>query len=210
MEYVDHDLLGLLKSSRMGFSNWLSIDAIRWIMYQLFSSLAYLHRNNVIHRDIKPANLLITSQCDLRLADFGLSRRIGNPLITKYTSRVITLWYRPPELILGSTFYGPEVDIWSAGCILVELLTGTTLFPNYNNNEYYQLQLIFSRCGYPDDPLLLNLMKWVTIFIHSIIGKVTSYSMNHSRGHYPGVFKRLLTRSRTNSILRFQTRLWIL
>lgn len=155
MEYVDHDLLGLQKSCRMGYSNWLSIDAVRWFAYQLFSVLAYLHSRNIIHRDIKSANLLISSTGDLKLADFGLSRRISNPLITEFTNRVITLWYRPPELILGATRYGPEVDIWSAGCILGELLTGAILFPNYNDNEFFQLDLIFRRCGYPDDPALL-------------------------------------------------------
>ena len=139
MEYIEHDLLGLQKSSRMGYSSWLSIDAIRWLMYQLFSVLAYLHANNIIHRDIKSANMLVTSTGDRKLADFGLSRRISNPLVVEYTNRVITLWYRPPELILGATQYGPEVDIWSAGCILGELLTGMTLFPNYNDNEFYQL-----------------------------------------------------------------------
>ena len=155
MEYVDHDLLGLQKSCRMGYSNWLSIDAVRWFAYQLFSVLAYLHSRNIIHRDIKSANLLISSTGDLKLADFGLSRRISNPLITEFTNRVITLWYRPPELILGATRYGPEVDIWSAGCILGELLTGAILFPNYNDNEFFQLDLIFRRCGYPEDPALL-------------------------------------------------------
>ena len=155
MEYIEHDLLGLQKSSRMGYSSWLSIDAIRWLMYQLFSVLAYLHANYIIHRDIKSANMLVTSTGDLKLADFGLSRRISNPLMVEYTNRVITLWYRPPELILGATQYGPEVDIWSAGCILGELLTGMTLFPNYNDNEFYQLDLIFRRCGYPEDPSLL-------------------------------------------------------
>lgn len=155
MEYVDHDLLGLQKSCRMGYSNWLSIDAVRWFAYQLFSVLAYLHSRNIIHRDIKSANLLISSTGDLKLADFGLSRRISNPLITEFTNRVITLWYRPPELILGATRYGPEVDIWSSGCILGELLTGAILFPNYNDNEFFQLDLIFRRCGYPDDPALL-------------------------------------------------------
>lgn len=172
MEYIENDMLGLLKSARMGYSNWLSIDAIRWISYQLFSALSYLHSHNIIHRDLKPANLLITSNCDLKLADFGLSRQIGNVLVSNYTNRVITLWYRPPELILGATHYGPEVDIWSAGCILGELLSGSSLFPNYNNdNEFSQLQLIFRSCGYPDDPTLLDLIKYLLV-IHYIVERM--------------------------------------
>ena len=156
-EYVDHDLLGIQKASQMGYSSWLSFEAIRWITYQLFTVLAYLHSRNIIHRDIKSANLLLSSSGDLKLADFGLSRRISNPLVTEFTNRVITLWYRPPELILGATRYGPEVDIWSAGCIFGELLTGTVLFPNYD--ECHQLDQIFTYCGYPDDPSLLHAIE---------------------------------------------------
>ena len=159
MEYVDHDLLGLQRSSRKGQTKWLSIEAIKWIMFQLFSALSYLHSHNIIHRDIKSANLLITSTGDLKLSDFGLSRRTCNFLISEYTTHVITLWYRPPELILGISRYGSEVDIWSAGCIFGELLSGETLFPNYNNNEFDQLDLIFRCCGYPSDPLLTQAIQ---------------------------------------------------
>ena len=179
MEYVEYDLLGLLKSARMNYSKCLSIDAVRYIAYQLFSALAYLHKHNIIHRDLKSANILISANCEVKLADFGLSRCIGNFMRTEYTSRVITLWYRPPELILGSTYYGPEVDIWSAGCILAELLSGDTLFPNYNNNEYIQLQLIFRKCGYPTDPVLLQLIEYLFILLSSI-EKIIFISMKHS------------------------------
>ena len=130
MDYIENDLMGIEQSCRAGFVPWLSIDAIRWIMFQLFSVLDYLHKHNIIHRDIKSANLLLTKDCDLKLGDFGLSRKIGNYMISEYTYRVVTLWYRSPELILGCRTYGPEVDIWSAGCILGELLTGITLFHN--------------------------------------------------------------------------------
>ena len=161
MEYVDHDLLGLLKSARVGYTEWLSVTSVKWIMFQLFSVLNYLHTSHIIHRDLKSANILITRTCDLKLADFGLSRFINNPMITNYTSRVITLWYRPPELLLGVSQYGPEVDIWSAGCIFVELLTGMVLFAAHEHTELCELELIFQRCGYPDDPTLLHLMRSV-------------------------------------------------
>lgn len=187
MEYVEYDLLGLLKSARMNYSKCLSIDAVRYIAYQLFSALAYLHKHNIIHRDLKSANILISANCEVKLADFGLSRCIGNIMKNEYTSRVITLWYRPPELILGSTYYGPEVDIWSAGCILGELLSGDTLFPNYNNNEYVQLQLIFRKCGYPKDPVLLQLIEY-SFFYESSIGKITFISMKPSLEQFLNVF----------------------
>lgn len=158
MEYIDNDLLGLIKASQIGYTDWLSISAIKWIMFQLFSVLNYLHTNHIVHRDIKSANILITNSCNIKLADFGLSRVINNPMIVKYTSRVVTLWYRPPELILGATMYGSEVDIWSAGCIFVELLTGVALFA-CNDNELSELEVIFRYCGYPTDPFLLDLME---------------------------------------------------
>ena len=152
MEYVEHDLLGLMQSSLMHYSKWLSIDAIRWICYQMFSALSYIHSRDIIHRDLKPSNLLITSQCDVRLADFGLSRRMIKSFVRDYSSNVITLWYRPPELLLGVTNYGPEVDIWSAGCILGELLVGSSLFQNYSNDDIQHLQSIFHYCGSVDNP----------------------------------------------------------
>ena len=130
------------------------------IAIQMCSGIGAAHASGIIHRDIKSANLLLTKDCDLKLGDFGLSRKIGNYMISEYTYRVVTLWYRSPELILGCRTYGPEVDIWSAGCILGELLTGITLFHNYKNDDREQLDVIFRRCGCPTDPKLFSLMKW--------------------------------------------------
>jgi serine/threonine protein kinase len=104
------------------------------------------HRNNVLHRDLKGSNLLINNRGELKLADFGLARPF-NDKIGRYTNRVITLWYRPPELLLGETQYGPSVDIWSAGCILAEMLRRRPLFPG--RNEVDQLTLIYNVCGTP-------------------------------------------------------------
>lgn len=105
----------------------------QYIMYQLFKALKYMHTGEVLHRDIKPSNLLLNSECQVKLADFGLARSIAqtdpdaaNPVLTDY---VATRWYRAPEILLGSTRYTRGVDMWSCGCILGELLGGKPVFP---------------------------------------------------------------------------------
>jgi cyclin-dependent kinase 12/13 len=102
----------------------------------------------VLHCDIKGSNLLMNNKGQLKLADFGLARPYTDQP-GQYTNRVITLWYRPPELLLGSVQYGPAIDMWSAGCILTELLVGRAIFPG--RNEIDQLELIFKLCGTPNE-----------------------------------------------------------
>ncbi len=113
-EYMDHDLTGLMMSEG---STWRPTEPqVKCYMKQLLVGLNYCHANGVLHRDIKGSNLLISNKGQLKLADFGLARPYtenqGN-----YTNRVITLWYRPPELLLGAVQYGPAIDIWSAGYV---------------------------------------------------------------------------------------------
>ena len=113
-EYMDHDLTGVLSQSQFTFS-----DAhLKSLCHQMLAGLAYLHHKGVIHRDIKGSNILINRRGELKLADFGLARFYQKRRRTDYTNRVITLWYRPPELLFGATVYGPEVDMWSAGYLL--------------------------------------------------------------------------------------------
>lgn len=110
-EYMDHDLTGVLSQSQFSFT-----DAnLKSLCLQMLKGLAYLHHKGVIHRDIKGSNILINNRGELKLADFGLARFYQKRRRSDYTNRVITLWYRPPELLLGATVYGPEVDMWSAG-----------------------------------------------------------------------------------------------
>uniref|UniRef100_A0A0D6R3E1 Protein kinase domain-containing protein n=1 Tax=Araucaria cunninghamii TaxID=56994 RepID=A0A0D6R3E1_ARACU len=143
-EYMDHDLTGLADRPGMRFT----IPQIKCYMKQLLTGLHYCHINQVLHRDIKGSNLLIDNNGILKLADFGLARSFCN-INQDLTNRVITLWYRPPELLLGSTKYGPAVDMWSVGCIFAELLYSKPILTGKNEED--QLDKIFDLCGPPDD-----------------------------------------------------------
>eukprot|EP00941_MAST-03F_sp_MAST-3F-sp1_P003219 g3219.t1 len=134
----------------------LSHKLVRSYMYQLVSAVAYCHANRVVHRDIKPQNLLIDKKGNIKLADFGLARAFGVPMRT-YTHEVVTLWYRPPEILLGQKVYGTPVDLWSIGCIFAELSNGTALFPG--DSEIDQLHRIFRVFGCPDDSVWSNVSK---------------------------------------------------
>ncbi|XP_052197580.1 cyclin-dependent kinase C-2-like [Diospyros lotus] len=144
-EYMDHDLTGLADRPGMRFS----VAQIKCYMRQLLTGLHYCHVNQVLHRDIKGSNLLIDNEGNLKLADFGLARSFSNDHNGNLTNRVITLWYRPPELLLGTTKYGPAVDMWSVGCIFAELLHGKPIFPGKDEPE--QINKIFELCGAPDE-----------------------------------------------------------
>jgi serine/threonine protein kinase len=98
-------------------------------MQQLLRGLEHCHKHGVLHRDIKGSNLLINNDGVLKIADFGLATSYQPDQSLPLTSRVVTLWYRAPELLLGATEYGPAIDMWSAGCILAELFTGKPIMP---------------------------------------------------------------------------------
>lgn len=143
-EYMDHDLMGLLLSGEVNFTE----NNIAHIMHQLLEALTFCHRNNFLHRDIKCSNLLLNNDGQVKLADFGLARLYNsNDAERPYTNKVITLWYRPPELLLGEERYGKPVDVWSCGCILGELFTKEAMFKA--QTELAQLEKIFQVCGTP-------------------------------------------------------------
>jgi cyclin-dependent kinase 12/13 len=136
-EYCDHDLMGLIDSGLVEFSE-LHIQSL---MRQLMEALAYCHSKNFLHRDLKCSNILINNKGQLKLADWGLARfYFADDQSRLYTNHVITLWYRPPELLLGVEHYGPAVDMWSCGCILGELFVKKPLFQG--NQEFDQLEII--------------------------------------------------------------------
>eukprot|EP00850_Spirogloea_muscicola_P014279 SM000101S09277 [mRNA] locus=s101:318117:321397:+ [translate_table: standard] len=152
-EYMDHDLTGLADRPGMRFS----VPQIKCYMKQLLTGLHYCHVNLVLHRDIKGSNLLIDNKGILKLADFGLARPFSSENNGPLTNRVITLWYRPPELLMGENKYGPAVDMWSVGCIFAELLHTKPILPG--KNEVEQLNLTFQLCGSPDESVWPGVSK---------------------------------------------------
>ena len=110
-DYMEHDLTGVLNQAQFHFSE----AHLKSLSQQMLSGLSYLHRKSILHRDLKGSNILLNSQGILKLADFGLARFYNKKKRNDHTNRVITLWYRSPELLMGETVYGASVDMWSAG-----------------------------------------------------------------------------------------------
>lgn len=150
-EYMDKDLkkyMDTYQTPTNGQRGALDAVTIKSFMWQLLRGIAFCHENRVLHRDLKPQNLLINTQGQLKLADFGLARAFGIPVNT-FSNEVVTLWYRAPDVLLGSRTYNTSIDIWSAGCIMAEMFTGRPLFPGTTNED--QLQKIFRLMGTPSE-----------------------------------------------------------
>ncbi|KAL6050229.1 Cyclindependent kinase, variant 2 [Balamuthia mandrillaris] len=154
---MEHDLSGLLSLKDVN----LTPAQIKCLMKQILEGMHQCHSSGVMHRDIKAANLLI-SNGELKLADFGLATSYRRR--DTFSTNVVTLWYRAPELLLGQGSYGPKVDMWSAGCIFIELLTRQSPFPG--SDERNQMELIFKMCGTPNEkvwPGVSKLPGWKSI-----------------------------------------------
>eukprot|EP00956_Cyclotella_meneghiniana_P000503 scaffold557_cov75-Cyclotella_meneghiniana.AAC.5 len=141
-EYLEYDLTGIIETPEIK----LTQDHIKSWSKQLLSGVHYMHVNKIIHRDLKSSNLLINRKGELKIADWGLARS-WNPEMRRLTNRVITLWYRPPELLLGAVEYTPKIDMWSVGCIIAEMFRRGGLLKG--SNESTQLDLIFRTLGHP-------------------------------------------------------------
>ncbi|XP_034360651.1 cyclin-dependent kinase 3 isoform X1 [Arvicanthis niloticus] len=146
-EFLTQDLRKRMDSSP---TSELPLHVVKSYLSQLLQGVSFCHAHQVIHRDLKPQNLLINECGAIKLADFGLARAFGIPLRT-YTHEVVTLWYRAPEILLGSKFYSTAVDIWSIGCIFAEMVTGKALFPG--DSEIDQLFRIFRTLGTPSEAM---------------------------------------------------------
>mmetsp|Transcript_30113 Transcript_30113/g.70061 ORF Transcript_30113/g.70061 Transcript_30113/m.70061 type:complete len:413 (-) Transcript_30113:72-1310(-) len=143
-ELMETDLASTLRSSQV-----LSDDHCQFFLYQILRGMKYVHSALVIHRDLKPRNLLVNSNCDLKICDFGLARvRFSDKeWVCPMTEYVCTRWYRAPEVLCSWTDYSGAIDVWSMGCIFAEMHTGQPVFPGSNTQE--QLDLIIGLLGSP-------------------------------------------------------------
>ncbi|TRZ07631.1 hypothetical protein HGM15179_019475, partial [Zosterops borbonicus] len=145
LDLMESDLHQIIHSSQP-----LTLEHVRYFLYQLLRGLKYIHSANVLHRDLKPSNLLVNENCELKIGDFGMARGLGaDPRQTKafLTEYVATRWYRAPELLLSLHRYTRAIDMWSVGCIFAEMLGRRQLFPG--RNYVHQLQLIMAVLGTP-------------------------------------------------------------
>ncbi|EJD49092.1 CMGC/CDK/CDC2 protein kinase [Auricularia subglabra TFB-10046 SS5] len=168
-EFLDMDLKRYM-DTRNNQKDPISLDLVKKFTYQLNLGIVYCHSHRILHRDLKPQNLLIDSSRNLKLADFGLARAFGIPLRTytheardphcththRYVStdalQVVTLWYRAPEVLLGSRHYSTAIDMWSIGCIFAEMvLRGCPLFPG--DSEIDEIFKIFQVFGTPNEQI---------------------------------------------------------
>jgi serine/threonine protein kinase len=175
---MKYDINGLLERQIK-----FEVPHIKWIAHQLLKAVEYLHSVDIMHRDIKGANILLDDEGTLKLADFGLSKKYDQ-FRKIYTNRVVTLWYRAPELLLGSYQYNKSIDIWSVGWFIAELYMGRPLFPG--NIEADQIELIFKAWGTPTYetwPNLTYLNTFAELKPKQYPDKLTEYLQKE--GDYP-------------------------
>eukprot|EP00996_Jenningsia_fusiforme_P000453 NODE_1398_length_1552_cov_37.000000_g1259_i0.p1 GENE.NODE_1398_length_1552_cov_37.000000_g1259_i0~~NODE_1398_length_1552_cov_37.000000_g1259_i0.p1 ORF type:complete len:303 (-),score=40.96 NODE_1398_length_1552_cov_37.000000_g1259_i0:84-992(-) len=139
----------------------------------------FLHSRNIIHRDLKPSNILLNNRGIAKICDFGFVRQVRRHHESRYTPVVVTLWYRPPEILLGSQEHTFALDMWSAGCILFEMYTRTVLF--HGKDDLTQLDQIYAMCGVPDEASCPGLSKW------------SVWQQVQPRNKYPRILRRKLT-----------------
>ena len=149
-EYMEHDLCGIICKNIK-----YELSQIKFIFHEIVSGIKYLHDKNILHRDLKPSNILVNKKNEIKIGDFGLARIFSKKANTRrYTNQVVTLCYRAPELLLGEVNYTTEIDIWSLGCVLVELLIGRAIFSikkGIEEKEKEVFLLICKICGTPDE-----------------------------------------------------------
>ncbi|GMT04082.1 hypothetical protein PENTCL1PPCAC_26256, partial [Pristionchus entomophagus] len=160
-EFIDQDLKGLLDKLP---DKLLPSEYVKSFCFQLLQALAYCHTHRVIHRDLKPQNILVDNAGSVKLADFGLARCFSIPSRV-YTHEVVTLWYRAPEVLMGTRYYSTAIDIWSLACIFAEMATGNAIFEG--DSEIDQLFKIFKVLGTPNSknwPGVEKLSDWKVQF----------------------------------------------
>ena len=149
LEFLPQDLEGLIKDANIVFK---PADIKAWLLMTL-RGVHHCHRNFILHRDLKPNNLLIAADGQLKLADFGLARSLGNAN-EEFTSNVVTRWYRAPELLFGARHYTPAIDMWSVGVIFAELMLRTPYLPGKDDID--QVDVTFRALGTPTEQIWSN------------------------------------------------------
>lgn len=173
-EYAEHDLLQIIHHHTQQPRHPIPPATIKSIMFQLLNGCQYLHSNWVLHRDLKPANIMVTSAGEVRIGDLGLARLFYKPLHSLFNGDkvVVTIWYRAPELLLGSRHYTPAIDMWAVGCIFAELLSLRPIFKGEEAKmdskktvpfQRHQMQKIVDIMGLPAKdkwPLLVSMPEY--------------------------------------------------
>ncbi len=176
-EYAEHDLLQIIHHHSLLPRTPIPASTLRSCMFQLLEGLLYLHQNWVIHRDLKPANIMVTSAGAIKIGDLGLARLFYKPLQALFSGDkvVVTIWYRAPELLLGSRHYTPAIDLWAVGCIFAELLSLRPIFKGEEAKQDSKKAVPFQRnqigkigeiLGLPkkqDWPLLVSMPEYVNL-----------------------------------------------
>jgi len=170
-EYCEQDLKKYMDTH--GDRGALDPMTVRSFMYQLLKGTAFCHENRVLHRDLKPQNLLINRKGELKLGDFGLARAFGVPVNT-FSNEVVTLWYRAPDVLLGSRTYSTSIDVWSCGCIFAEMIQGTPLFRGRDNQD--QLLHIMKIIGTPSDETLRKVAREASLSTETVMKQYPRYT----------------------------------
>ncbi|GLH05238.1 Cyclin-dependent kinase 1 [Gryllus bimaculatus] len=153
-EFLSMDLKKYMDT--LGSGNLLDKNQVKSYLYQITQAILFCHQRRILHRDLKPQNLLIGKNGTIKVADFGLGRAFGIP-VRVYTHEVVTLWYRAPEILLGSNRYSCPIDMWSIGCIFAEMVTRKPLFQG--DSEIDQLFRIFRTLRTPTEEIWPGVSK---------------------------------------------------
>ncbi|KAF9880668.1 serine/threonine-protein kinase SSN3 [Colletotrichum karsti] len=195
-EYAEHDLLQIIHHHTQNPRHPIPPHTVKSIMFQLLNGCQYLHANWVLHRDLKPANIMVTSAGEVKIGDLGLARRFDKPLHSLFSGDkvVVTIWYRAPELILGSRHYTPAIDMWAVGCIMAELLSLRPIFKGEEAKmdskktvpfQRNQMQKIVDIMGLPTKdrwPLLTAMPEYSQLA--TLQPPMTPHHHPHHRGHH--------------------------